>query len=82
MFEGTDSRNEKKIVMKILKPVKKRKIKREIRILQILRGGTNIIDISDVVRDPELKIPTLVLWHIIRSLILWKILILEVCFLN
>ncbi|CAD8138680.1 unnamed protein product [Paramecium pentaurelia] len=60
VFEGVDNRNGMKVVLKVLKPVKKRKIRREIRILQVLKGGTNIIDLYDVVRDPNLKIPTLV----------------------
>jgi casein kinase II subunit alpha len=60
VFEGVDTRNNKRIIVKVLKPVKKRKIKREIRILQVLKGGVNIIDIADVVRDPELKVPSLV----------------------
>ncbi len=31
-----------KVVMKILKPVKKKKIKREIKILRALEGGPNV----------------------------------------
>ena len=34
-----------KCVVKILKPVKKKKIKREIKILQNLSGGPNIIQL-------------------------------------
>lgn len=33
-------------------PVKKKKIKREIKILENLRGGTNIIRLVDIVKDP------------------------------
>ena len=33
-------------------PVKKKKIKREIKILENLRGGPNIIALMDVVKDP------------------------------
>lgn len=33
-------------------PVKKKKIKREIKILENLRGGPNIISIIDIVKDP------------------------------
>jgi casein kinase II subunit alpha len=44
-----------------LKPVKKRKIKREIKILQILKGGPNIVELMDVVRDPASKTPSLVI---------------------
>jgi len=44
----------------ILKPVKKKKIKREIKILQALAGGPNIITLLDVVREPASKTPSLV----------------------
>lgn len=33
-------------------PVKKKKIKREIKILENLRGGPNIITLADIVKDP------------------------------
>ena len=33
-------------------PVKKKKIKREIKILENLRGGPNIVTLLDVVKDP------------------------------
>merc|ERR1712136_274357 len=46
--------------MGILKPVKKKKIKREIRILQNLCGGPNIVKLLDVVRDPQSKTPSLI----------------------
>lgn len=35
-----------------MQPVKKKKIKREIKILENLRGGPNIINLLDVVKDP------------------------------
>lgn len=35
-----------------LQPVKKKKIKREIKILENLRGGPNIITLLDIVKDP------------------------------
>ena len=38
VFEGVHSGNNEKCVIKILKPVKKKKIKREIKILQNLTG--------------------------------------------
>jgi casein kinase II subunit alpha len=50
------------MVIKVLKPVKKRKIKREIKILQILQGGPNIVELVDVVRDPASKTPSLVIF--------------------
>ena len=50
VFEGVNVVNNSKCVVKILKPVKKKKIKREIKILQNLAGGTNIIRLLDIVR--------------------------------
>ncbi|KAI9475472.1 MAG: casein kinase II catalytic subunit [Benjaminiella poitrasii] len=51
-------------VIKVLKPVKKKKIKREIRVLQILNGGTNIIQLLDIVQDPQSRIPSLVFEYV------------------
>lgn len=51
---------EEKCIIKVLKPVKKKKIKREIKILQNLAGGPNIVALLDVVRDPTPKIPSLI----------------------
>jgi casein kinase II subunit alpha len=53
VFEGFHSGNSEKCVIKILKPVKKKKIKREIKILQNLTGGPNIIKLLDIVREPQ-----------------------------
>eukprot|EP00904_Undaria_pinnatifida_P011305 jgi/Undpi1/7304/HiC_scaffold_22.g09777.m1 len=64
VFEGMNVLNNTKCVIKILKPVKKKKIKREIKILQNLCGGTNIIQLLDVVRDPQSKTPSLVFEYI------------------
>jgi casein kinase II subunit alpha len=60
VFEGINSVNNERCIIKILKPVKKKKIKREIKILQNLCGGTNIIKLLDVVRDPQTKTPSLI----------------------
>ncbi|UKJ89882.2 non-specific serine/threonine protein kinase [Theileria orientalis] len=60
VFKGIDTRDNKDCVIKILKPVKKKKIKREIKILQNLRGGPNIIELLDIVKDPQSRIPSLV----------------------
>jgi len=40
--------------------VKKKKIKREIKILQNLKNGPNIVKLLDVVRDPSSKTPCLI----------------------
>lgn len=39
-------------------------VKRELRVLSNLRGGTNIIELLDVVRDPQSKTPTIVTEHV------------------
>ena len=57
VFEGINVVNNEKCVVKVLKPVKKKKIKREIKILQILSGGPNVIALLDVVRDNQVTLP-------------------------
>jgi len=52
VFEAINITNNEKCVVKTLKPVKKKKIKREIKILENLRGGTNVITLQGVVKDP------------------------------
>jgi casein kinase II subunit alpha len=47
--------NNEKCVIKVLKPVKKKKIKREIKVLQNLSGGVNVIQLLDIVRDPQVR---------------------------
>eukprot|EP01039_Chlorochromonas_danica_P000519 gene516-558_t len=64
VFSGINVTNNAKCVIKILKPVKKKKIKREIKILENLRGGTNIIQLLDVVLDPVSKTPALIFEHV------------------
>lgn len=51
-------------IIKILKPVKKKKIKREIKILQNLCGGPNVIKLLDIVRDQQSKTPSLVFEYV------------------
>ncbi|KAJ3011569.1 Casein kinase II subunit alpha [Thoreauomyces humboldtii] len=60
VFEGVDVRTSTKCCIKVLKPVKKKKIKREIAILQRVCGGPNIIRLLDMVRDPDSKTPALI----------------------
>lgn len=64
VFEGINVVTNEKCVIKILKPVKKKKIKREIKILENLRGGTNIINLLAVVKDPISRTPALVFEHV------------------
>ena len=64
VYEGINTLNNERIVIKILKPVKKTKIRREIKILQTLKGGVNIINLIDVVRDPMTKTPALIMEYV------------------
>mmetsp|Transcript_42222 Transcript_42222/g.99074 ORF Transcript_42222/g.99074 Transcript_42222/m.99074 type:complete len:356 (-) Transcript_42222:151-1218(-) len=64
VFEGINVVNDQRCVIKILKPVKKKKIRREIKILQNLCGGPNIIKLLDIVRDPQSKTPSLIFEHV------------------
>ncbi|XP_044256998.1 casein kinase II subunit alpha isoform X2 [Tribolium castaneum] len=64
VFEAVNVTNNEKCVVKILKPVKKKKIKREIKILENLRGGTNIITLEAVVKDPVSRTPALIFEHV------------------
>jgi casein kinase II subunit alpha len=64
VFEGINIVNYQKCVIKVLKPVKKKKIKREIKILQNLSGGPNVVALLDVVRDSQSKTPSLVFEYV------------------
>ena len=64
VFESINITNNEKCVVKTLKPVKKKKIKREIKILENLRGGTNIITLLGVVKDPVSRTPALIFEHV------------------
>uniref|UniRef100_A0A7S0VVS1 non-specific serine/threonine protein kinase n=1 Tax=Polytomella parva TaxID=51329 RepID=A0A7S0VVS1_9CHLO len=64
VFEGVNIQNNRKCIVKILKPVKKKKIKREVKILQNLYDGVNIVKLLDVVRDTESKTPSLIFEYV------------------
>ncbi|CAM6091232.1 unnamed protein product [Calypogeia fissa] len=64
VFEGVNAVNNERCIIKILKPVKKKKIKREIKILQNLCGGPNIVKLLDIVRDQQSKTPSLVFEYV------------------
>lgn len=64
VFEGVHCKTSEQCIVKILKPVKKKKIKREIKILQNLCGGPNIIKLLDIVREPQSKTPSLVFEYV------------------
>lgn len=60
VFQGVNVLNDEPCVVKVLKPVKVKKIYREVKILQNLTGGPNIIGLLDIVRDEQSKIPALI----------------------
>lgn len=64
VFLGTDKRTNQLVVIKLLKPVKKKKIYRELKILQNLQQGVNIVKLLNVVRDPHTKTPALIFEYI------------------
>ncbi|KAK6458015.1 casein kinase II, alpha subunit cell cycle control, cell division, chromosome partitioning [Scheffersomyces xylosifermentans] len=60
VFQGVNVLNDEPCVIKVLKPVKLKKIYREVKILQNLTGGPNVIGLLDIVRDEQIKIPALI----------------------
>ena len=64
VFESYNVSQNIRCVVKVLKPVKPKKIKREIKILKNLQGGVNIIQLLNVVRDPQSRTPALIFEHV------------------
>eukprot|EP00005_Dracoamoeba_jomungandri_P009559 CAMPEP_0174264572 /NCGR_PEP_ID=MMETSP0439-20130205/22901_1 /TAXON_ID=0 /ORGANISM="Stereomyxa ramosa, Strain Chinc5" /LENGTH=279 /DNA_ID=CAMNT_0015350501 /DNA_START=122 /DNA_END=958 /DNA_ORIENTATION=- len=65
VFEGYNVNiPDEKCIVKILKPVKRKKIKREIKILQNISGGPNIVKLLDIVQDPHSKTPSLIFEYV------------------
>jgi len=60
VFDAIQTHTGTECVIKVLKPVRQEKIKREISILQNLCGGENIITLLDITRDPLTATPCLV----------------------
>ena len=67
VFEGVDITNNQNVVIKVLKPVKKEKYKREVKILMNLSGGTNVIKLLNTVKDPITKCPALIFEYVNNS---------------
>lgn len=63
-FEGLHTKSQQQVVIKILKPVKKKKIKRELKILQNVCSGPNIVKLFDYVRDSQSKTPSLIFEYV------------------
>mmetsp|Transcript_11085 Transcript_11085/g.18572 ORF Transcript_11085/g.18572 Transcript_11085/m.18572 type:complete len:303 (+) Transcript_11085:247-1155(+) len=60
VFSAIDLLSNKKVVVKILKPVKRMKVRREIHILENVRGGPFIIEMLNQVYDPSNKTPSII----------------------
>lgn len=59
VYDGIDIVNDRFVVIKIIKPVKKKRIRREIAILNLLQHE-NIVKLLDVIIDPSSNTPSLV----------------------
>ena len=60
MFEGRNTLNDERVAIKVLKPTKDRRVRREIKILKALKGGPNIVEYHAAVKDPETENPAFV----------------------
>ncbi|XP_044758546.1 casein kinase II subunit alpha-like isoform X2 [Coccinella septempunctata] len=73
VFEGLNEVKNENVVIKILKPVRRKKIKREIKILDYLKGGVNIIKLLAVVSIPNTDLNGLIFEHMENSEVFKKI---------
>lgn len=64
VFHGIDTEINKDVVIKVLKPVKKKKIRRETKILKNLKGGVNVIELFDAVYEPLSRTPALIFEYV------------------
>ncbi|KAL6120731.1 hypothetical protein NUSPORA_02492 [Nucleospora cyclopteri] len=60
VFKGREKEIKKKIVIKVLKPIKQMKVNREVLILQHLKSHSSIIELKDVVYDKQTKLSSLI----------------------
>ncbi|PNW76047.1 hypothetical protein CHLRE_12g549800v5 [Chlamydomonas reinhardtii] len=65
VYEGINlrlaSRDKDRVcVIKVMRPVKEHRLRREVKILQHVSGGPNIVRLLDIVRDPDTKTPSFV----------------------
>ncbi|XP_066140024.1 casein kinase II subunit alpha-like isoform X2 [Euwallacea fornicatus] len=67
VFEGLHEPEGERVVLKILKPVRKKKIKREIKILEGLKGGTNIVRLLAVVAISSMDLTALVFEQLVNN---------------
>jgi casein kinase II subunit alpha len=63
VYEGLDMISQKKVVIKILKPIRKSKVLREIKVLKVLEHVAGVPSISDIVKDNSTKTPSIIFQH-------------------
>lgn len=61
VFLGLSVKDLSEVVIKVLKPVRKEKIKREFKVLQVLQGCRGVPRLLNIVRDPSSKAAALIL---------------------
>ncbi|XP_050384138.1 casein kinase II subunit alpha-2-like [Argentina anserina] len=64
VFEGMNLKTNESCIIKMLKPVNKNKIEREVKILQNLCGGPNVVKLLDIVQYQHSKTPSLIFEHV------------------
>ena len=64
VFEAINITNNETYAVKMLKPVKEKKIRREIKILENLQGGPNVITLQRVTNDSVTNDPHLILEYV------------------
>ena len=64
VFETIDVRTEERCIVKFLKPVRSNKLKRELKILQLLKGGPNVILLKNVIFDKELRMMSFIFEYV------------------
>jgi len=60
VFRAVDLMKNEEVVVKILKPTKKQKVRREIKILQAVKNGPFMINLLDQITDPSTRTPSLI----------------------
>ena len=61
LYEGVKAEDGTHVAIKILRPIKKEKIKREVKVLQTLSKGHNVVKYVDIVKDPATKTTSIVM---------------------
>jgi casein kinase II subunit alpha len=61
VYEGLDMVSKAKVVIKILKPIKKSKVLREIKVHRVLEACSGVPRLLDIVKDSTTKIPALIM---------------------